>query len=200
MESKTSSMGSTPSHTQTTFKGVKAKSDAAHNLSELFANELKDIYWAENALTKAIPKMIANTTSPELLKALNSHLEVTRVHVSRLEDVFKSIGKKAEAKKCEAMAGIIKEAEEIMEETESGNVRDAGIILAGQKVEHYEIATYGTLAAFAKTIGANSAVDLLEHTLAEEKEADVTLSQLADKINVQATNGANKAKNQKVAV
>ncbi|MEO5570856.1 MAG: ferritin-like domain-containing protein [Bacteroidia bacterium] len=167
-------------------KGVKAKSDAAQGLRDLFEDELKDIYWAEKELTKAIPKMIKNTTSEDLVEALTVHLEETKKHVTRLEDVFTSIGVKAQAKKCEAMAGLTKEAGEIMEGTEAGVVRDAGIILAGQKVEHYEIATYGTLASFAKTLGENEAASLLEETLNEEKAADKKLSEISDSINVDA--------------
>ena len=166
---------------------VKKTPDAAQGLRELFENELKDIYWAEMALIKAIPKMIKNATSEELISALTDHLSVTENHVTRLEEVFESIGTKAQAKKCEAMAGLIKEAEEIMQETEKGVVRDAGIILAGQKVEHYEIATYGTLRAFAKTLGEDKAASLLEDTLDEEKEADENLSNIAEStINVEA--------------
>lgn len=167
-------------------KGVKAKSDAAQGLRDLFVNELKDIYWAEKELTKAIPKMIKNAASDELVAALTGHLEETKGHVVRLEDVFSSLGEKAVAKKCEAMAGLTKEAGEIMEDTQKGVVRDAGIILAAQKVEHYEIATYGTLASFARTLGEEEAASLLEDTLNEEKEADIKLSQISDSINVDA--------------
>jgi ferritin-like metal-binding protein YciE len=160
--------------------------DAAKGLRELFVEELKDIYWAEKALTRAIPKMIKNATAQELIDALTDHLEVTQGHVTRLEQVFAAIGEKAVAKKCEAMDGLTKEAEEIMKDTEKGVVRDAGIISAGQKVEHYEIASYGTLAAFAKTLGEDEAVSLLQQTLEEEKEADEKLSEIADTINVEA--------------
>src|SRR3954471_1175117 len=114
-------------------------------LQELFVNELKDIYWAEKALTKAIPKMIKNATSQELIDALENHLKETEQQVSRAEQVFELIGEKAVAKKCEAMDGLIKEAEEIMDDCEEGAMCDAGIISAAQKVEHYEIASYGTL-------------------------------------------------------
>lgn len=167
-------------------KGVKAKPDAAQGLRDLFVDELKDIYWAEKELTKAIPKMIKNATADELVEALTGHLEETKTHVTRLEEVFSSIGEKAVAKKCEAMAGLTKEAGEIMEDTEQGVVRDAGIILAGQKVEHYEIATYGTLASFARTLGEEEAASLLEETLNEEKDADEKLSEISDSINVDA--------------
>lgn len=167
---------------------LKAKSDAAKGLNSLFEDMLADIYWAEKALTKALPKMMKNATSPELKDALQDHLNVTQEQVTRVEEVFASIGKPAKAKKCAAMEGLIKEGEEIMEETELGVVRDAGIIAAGQKIEHYEIASYGTLAAFARTLGEEEAATLLEETLAEEKEADETLSSVAESaVNVAAS-------------
>ncbi len=157
-----------------------AKSDVAQGLRDLFVDELKDIYWTEKALTKSIPKMIKKATDEELTDALTDHLEVTKKHVMRLEDVFAAIGEKAVAKKCEAMAGLVKEAEEIMESTKEGVVRDAGIISAGQKVEHYEIAAYGTLCAFAKTLSEHNAAKMLQETLDEEKEADKKLSAIAE--------------------
>ncbi|MEO5893609.1 MAG: ferritin-like domain-containing protein [Ferruginibacter sp.] len=164
-----------------------AKSDAATGLRDFFEDSLKDIYWAEKALTKAIPKMIKNATSEELLAALTDHLEVTKAQVARLDEVFASIEVKAQAKKCAAMEGLIKEGEEIMESTEQGVVRDAGIIAAGQKIEHYEIATYGTLCAFAKILGEDEAANLLTETLAEEKDADKKLSEVAESaINIEA--------------
>lgn len=156
-------------------------------LMKLFENELKDIYWAEKALTKAIPKMIKNATSEELIEALENHLEETQTQVSRVEQVFEIIGKKAVAKKCEAMEGLIKEAEEIMEECEEGPMCDAGIISAAQKVEHYEIASYGTLRQFAQTLGLTDAAELLAVTLEEEKAADDKLTEVAvSAINVEA--------------
>ena len=165
---------------------VKAKSDAASGLRELFVDQLKDLYWAEQEMTKALPKMISNSTSEELVDALTNHLEESKEHVTRLEEVFSSIGEKAEAKKCEAMAGLTKEGEEIMKGTEAGVVRDAGIISAAQKIEHYEIASYGTLASFARVLGEEEAASLLEETLDEEKNADETLSEISDAINVEA--------------
>ena len=170
---------------------LKSNSDVASGLRELFVDELKDIYWAEKALVKAIPKMIENATSKDLIKALKNHLEETNSQVTRLESVFKSIGEKAEAKKCEAMAGLTKEAEEIMESTEKGVVRDAGIISAAQKVEHYEIASYGTLRTFAQTLGENEAMSLLQETLDEEKGTDVKLTEIAEAhINAEAADMA----------
>ncbi len=158
---------------------VKAKSTAAEGLTELFEDQLKDIYWAEKALVKALPKMAKNADSPNLVKAIEEHLKVTENQVARVEEIFNLIGKKATAKKCEAMEGLIKEGESILEETEPGPVRDAGIIAASQKIEHYEIASYGTMAAHARTLGMDEVSELLEQTLAEEKEADVTLTEAA---------------------
>jgi ferritin-like metal-binding protein YciE len=180
-------MKSTPTKSGHKKKTTKTNSDAAQGLHELFEDELKDIYWAEKALTKAIPKMIKNATSEELISALKDHLEVTKEHVSRCEQAFEIMGEPARAKKCEAMDGLIREAQEIMESTEEGMVRDAGIISAAQKIEHYEIASYGTLCAFAKTLDENEITDLLEQTLNEEKEADKTLSGIAEaSINLEA--------------
>lgn len=157
-------------------------------LMKLFEEELKDIYWAEKALTKAIPKMIKNATSEELIAALENHLKETVEQVNRVEQVFEILGKKATAKKCEAMEGLIKEAEAIMEECEEGAMCDAGIISAGQKVEHYEIASYGTLRQFAETLGLDDVVELLETTLEEEKAADEKLTEVAvSAVNIQAS-------------
>lgn len=178
---KSATTAKTPAGKTATTGGrmVKAKSTAADGLKELYIDCLKDIYWAEKALTKALPKMAKNATNENLVNALNEHLTVTEEQISRLEKVFELIGKKAVAKKCEAMDGLIKEGQDIMESTEPGPVRDAGIIAASQKIEHYEIATYGTICAFAKTLGQDEAVTLLEATLAEEKEADITLTEAA---------------------
>lgn len=148
-------------------------------LMKLFVDELKDIYWAEKALTKAIPKMVKKATSQELIDALESHLEETKNQITRVEQVFESIDKKASAKKCDAMEGLIEEAEDIMESCEAGPMCDAGIISAGQKIEHYEIASYGTLRQFAKTLGLGKAAKLIEETLNEEKAADEKLSEVA---------------------
>jgi ferritin-like metal-binding protein YciE len=183
--------------TTTTKKPVKksaAKKPASKGygmehskLMEFFEDSLKDIYWAEKALTKALPKMAKKATAPELVKAIENHLGETEAQVKKLEEVFETIGKKAQAKKCEAMNGLIKEAEEIMKETDAGAMRDAGIIAAGQKVEHYEIATYGTLTTFAKTLGLEHAAKLLHEILEEEKAADEKLTEVATStINVHA--------------
>lgn len=150
-------------------------------LEEFFYDELKDIYWAENHLVKTLPKMAKAASGEELKDAFTEHLAVTREHVSRLDKIFELLGYKAESKKCEAMSGITKEGESIIEDTEDGTAtRDAGLIMAGQKVEHYEIATYGALARVAKTLGHAEVVKILESTLAEEKKADASLTQLAE--------------------
>ncbi len=160
-------------------------------LMKLFEDGLKDIYWAEKALIKAIPKMIKKATSEELDKALTSHLEETKEQITRLEKVFSLIKVKAEGKKCDAMEGLIEEASGIMEECEEGSMRDAGIISAAQKVEHYEIATYGTLRQFAETLKLTEVEKLLATTLQEEKEADLKLSDVAmEAVNVDAAEEA----------
>lgn len=185
---KTETSKSKTSKENSSAKKSSGGSSAENGLRKLFDDELKDIYWAEKALTKAIPKMIKNATSEELVSALEEHLEVTKGHVERCEKVFEILGKPARAKKCEAMEGLTKEAQEIMESTEEGVVRDAGIISAAQKVEHYEIASYGTLCAFAKTLGEDEVANLLEQTLNEEKEADETLTSIAESsINIDAS-------------
>jgi len=148
-------------------------------LMKLFEEELKDIYWAEKKLTDAIPKMIKKATCGELRTALTNHLEETKGHVTRVEQVFELVGKKASAQKCKAMAGLTDEAEEIMSDCEDGAMLDAGIIAAGQKVEHYEIASYGTLIQYAKTLHLDNVIGLLEETLKEEKAADEKLSEVA---------------------
>ncbi len=158
---------------------VEPAADAAGQLRDLFIDSLKDIYWAENALVAALPKMAANATSPHLASTIAEHLAITEIQVTRLDEVFALIGEKPQGKKCEAMAGLIKEGDSILAETMPGPVRDAGIISASQKIEHYEIATYGTLCAFAKTLGENDAAKLLSQTLAEEKESDCLLNDIA---------------------
>jgi ferritin-like metal-binding protein YciE len=164
------------------------KNDASM-LEELFIDELKDIYWAEKHLVKALPKMQKAASSSELKEAFAEHLEVTKKHVSRLEQAFELMDQKVLAKKCEAMAGLTKEAEGIIEDTERGtSTRDVGLIMAAQKVEHYEIATYASLKQIAKTLGNTKVSNLMGITLMEEKDADVTLTGIAENnINVAAT-------------
>lgn len=150
-------------------------------LRELFIEELRDIYWAEKHLVKALPKMEKASSSEELANAFSEHLEATQEHVSRLEQVFEMLGEKARGKKCDAMEGLVKEAESVIEDTEEGtSTRDVALIIAAQKVEHYEIAAYGGLATLAKTMGKTEIKDLLGQTLDEEKETDEMLTQLAE--------------------
>ena len=157
-------------------------------LEKFFINEIKDIYWAEKHLVKTLPKMQKAAHSDELKTAFVEHLEVTKEHVNRLEKVFELLGEKAQAKKCEAMEGITKEGESIIEDTEAGTAtRDVGLIFAAQKVEHYEIATYGGLHQLATTLGKKDIATILAQTLAEEKDADSSLTDIAEKnINYQA--------------
>jgi len=150
-------------------------------LDKLFTDSLKDIYWAEKHLTKTLPKMKKKATTDDLKSAIEEHLAQTEEHVSRLERVFEICGKKAQAKKCDAMEGLTKEADSIIEETEANTMtRDAGIIMAAQKVEHYEIATYGSLVQLAKTLGMNDAAEILHQTLEEEKQGDEKLTEIAE--------------------
>ena len=157
-------------------------------LDKFFLDAVKDIYWAEKHLTKALPKMKKAATSEELKSAFEDHLSVTQEHVNRLDQVFDILGSKAQAKKCEAMEGLTKEADSIIEETEKGTfTRDVALIMAAQKVEHYEIATYGGLVQLAKTMGQDEIAEILGQTLEEEKEADLKLTSIAENdLNYQA--------------
>ncbi len=182
----------TPTKTKTASKSksVSAGKGASDNmLREFFIDELKDIYWAEKHLVKTLPKMKKAATSSELQAAFADHLEVTKTHVTRLEDAFEALDEKAQAKKCEAMEGITKEGESIIEDTEEGtSTRDVGLILAAQKVEHYEISTYGGLHQLAITLGLEDIADILEQTLEEEKETDEKLTEIAENsVNYEAS-------------
>lgn len=172
---------------------AKSSSDATESdpklaLLVLFTDGIKDIYWAEKHLTKALPKMRKAATSPELQEAFETHLEQTQEQVARLEQVFELLETKAQAKKCDAMEGLVQEAESIIEDTEKGTAtRDVGLILAAQKVEHYEIASYGGLAQLARTLGLEEIADILTETLEEEKETDELLTGIAENnINYEA--------------
>lgn len=176
---KTTATAKKDSNRTADTRKTPAKKDAAEQLEDFFIDGLKDIYWAEKALTKALPKMAKNATSQVLQQSLNDHLSETEGQIKRLEEVFELMGKKAQAVKCDAMDGLINEGNGILEETQPGAVRDAGIIAACQKIEHYEIATYGTLCAHAKTLGKDDAAKLLHETLEEEKNADLKLTEVA---------------------
>lgn len=160
---------------------------AVKTLDDLFHETLKDIYYAEKKLVKTLPKMAETASSPDLKAAIQSHLEETVVHVERLGEVFAAIGKKPVAKKCEALEGLLKEAEEVIAEIDDDHTRDAAIISSAQTVEHYEIARYGTLACWAGELGLAEAKAVLQETLDEEQAADQHLTRLADSsVNQQA--------------
>ncbi|MEJ6979078.1 ferritin-like domain-containing protein [Pedobacter sp. P351] len=148
---------------------------------KFFVDELKDIYWAEKHLVKALPKMQKAATSTDLSAAFEKHTQETQMHIDSLEQVFALMEEKPQAKKCEAMEGLLEEAKSIMEDTDKGTMtRDAGLILAAQKVEHYEIATYGTLRTLAETMGHTEVANLLQQTLDNEKLTDVALTKVAE--------------------
>ncbi len=184
--SKSPSKTETPVQSETSITVKTSKTEPA--LLKLFVDEIKDIYWAENHLVKVLPKMQKAASSEALANAIGEHLAVTETHVARLEQIFELLGEKNQAKKCDAMEGLAKEGEGIIEDTDEGTAtRDVGIILASQKVEHYEIATYGGLAQLATTLGFTEVADLLAQTLAEEKQADATLTDIAENnINYEA--------------
>jgi len=177
-------------------------------LKELYIDELRDIYNAETQLVKALPKMAKASNSDQLRAGFESHLEQTGDHVERLEEIFKALGENPAGKKCAGMQGLVKEGEQIMSEDFDGEVLDAALISAAQRVEHYEIAAYGCVKTWAGLLGEGDAQALLEKTLEEEKEADSKLTELSKEINVQAKaqgeeeveneDGAQSRKSQKV--
>ncbi|WP_295125346.1 ferritin-like domain-containing protein [uncultured Chitinophaga sp.] len=172
----------TPSKSKSSASKPAGKTGKMENseFHEFFVDELKDIYWAEKHLVKALPKMQKAATSDELKAAFEKHTQETQQHVVTLEKVFESLGEKAVAKKCDAMEGLLAEATSIIEDTEKGTmIRDAALILAAQKVEHYEIGTYGTLRTFAENMGHTEVVQLLQQTLDNEKQTDVALTEIA---------------------
>jgi ferritin-like metal-binding protein YciE len=194
---KTKTAGSKTANTRSagtkSGNGAQSSAKSAGNdqggmLEEFFTDEIKDIYWAEKHLVKTLPKMAKAATSPELKEAFTNHLEETKGHVERIEQVFELLEEKAQAKKCDAMEGITKEGDGVIEDTETGtSTRDVALILAGQKVEHYEIATYGGLVQLAKNLGRDDIAEILEQTLEEEKNADQLLTTVAeDNINYEA--------------
>ncbi len=182
----TTSKSKTKAPAQTAKSAGAAEGDTL--LQKFFLDSLKDIYYAEKHIVKTLPKMKKAATSEALQNAFDEHTAQSKEHVARLEQVFEILGEKARAKKCEAIEGIIKEGEDIIEETEEGtSTRDVGLIMAAQKVEHYEIATYGGLRQLAQTLGYNDAADLLQTTLDEEKETDQLLTSIAENdINYEA--------------
>ena len=161
------------------------------SMHDLFVTLLKDVHSAETQLVEALPRMAEEAGSDELKNAFEKHLEETREQVQRLERILKDVGEKADGEPCEAMQGLVEEAEEIIDEADDDNVRDAGLIASAQAVEHYEIARYGTLKAWAKELGLSKAHDLLDETLTEEKHADKLLNDLAlQRVNRMATSAS----------
>ena len=169
-----------PSNGGRQSKSSGGGSEEMTTLRDLLIHELEDIFHAEKQLVKALPKMAKGASSPQLKQAIESHLEETREQVNRLEQAFRQLGEKAQGKKCEAMEGLVEEGAEMLEEDGEDSVIDAGIIAAAQKVEHYEIASYGCVCAWAKNLGENEVADLLGKTLEEEKAADEKLTEIAE--------------------
>ncbi len=156
------------------------------NLHRLFVKELRDLYDAENQITEALPKLIENAHNPELGNALQEHLEVTRRQIARLEQIFEKLNEKPQGETCKGMKGVIKEGEEIVSTGGDPSTVDAGIISAAQRVEHYEMAGYGTVRTYATLLGRPEIARLLQQTLDEEKQSDETLTQIANSVNVEA--------------
>jgi ferritin-like metal-binding protein YciE len=157
-----------------------------NTLRALYIDELRDIYNAEKQLTKALPKMAKAASSAELRNGFTEHLEQTKGHVERLEQIFEALGERVTGKKCAGMEGLVEEGSEMIEGDFEGNLLDAALISAGQRVEHYEIAAYGTVSAFAELLGESEHVSLLQETLDEEKQTDEKLTELSKEINVAA--------------
>jgi ferritin-like metal-binding protein YciE len=156
------------------------------NLQQLFVEQLRDLYDGEQQITEALPKMIDKASNPELKSALQEHLDVTNQQISRLENIFKTLGEKATGETCKGMKGLIKEGDDLIGKAKDPAVRDASIIAAAQRVEHYEWAGYGTVKTYARQLGRSELAQILEQTLNEEKNADATLTHIADSVNIEA--------------
>lgn len=169
------------------------------SLQDLYKMELADLYDAEQQIIKALPKMIDGATSEELKDALNEHLDVTKEQASRLEQIFEQMGEKPKREKCKGMQGVITEGSDLLEEIKDDDLRDAAIISAAQRVEHYEMAGYGTARTYAQLLGEDQAAKLLQQTLDEEKEADQKLTDLAGELNAEAMNGEGSEQEEKPA-
>lgn len=161
------------------------------SLHDLYLNELRDLYGAEQQIVKALPKVIDKTTSPQLRQALENHLEQTRGHVTRLEEIFRMHGEEAKKVKCKGMDGILDEGDDLIGKDATPEVRDAAIVSACQRVEHYEMAVYGSVRTYAQQMGHDRAAAILQQTLDEEKQADALLTQVAQsRVNIEATRHA----------
>jgi ferritin-like metal-binding protein YciE len=163
-----------------------------NSLHDLYLEQLKDLYDAEHQLIKALPKMAKASSSAELREAFEEHLEKTKEHARRIESIFESMGENAKGQKCKAMEGLVKEGGEVIEEDMEDGVKDAALIAAAQRVEHYEMAGYGCVRTYASLLGDTKAAGLLEKTLQEEKEADEALGGIAEQINVSIPQGKNR--------
>ena len=163
---------------------------SVNTIEKLFVEELKDLYSAENQITKALPKLAEAASSKELKSALEHHLKETEGHVQRLEQVFEILGASPKGKTCDGMKGILSEGSEALKETDEGDVRDAALISGAQRVEHYEMAAYGTVRSYAERLKQKRIVQLLEETLEEEKAADKKLTDISKKVNQQALHAA----------
>jgi len=165
-----------------------------NSLQDLYVEQLRDLYSAENQLVKALPKMAKAAQSSTLREAFEHHLEQTRGHVDRLEQIFTAMDESPKGRKCAGMEGLVEEGEEVIKEQSSSDALDAGLIASAQRVEHYEIAAYGTVRTFAGLLGDEEAVNLLQQTLDEEKETDEKLTELSKSVNAEAMSGASGAK------
>lgn len=182
MKTKTQSAKSNGSHASRTT-ARKSNRTSKESLERVFEDTMKDIYWAEKHLTKALAKLSKAAYNDELKEAFNTHMEETERQIGKLEQCFELLGHKATAKKCDAMEGLIKEGEEQIEEHDEGHARDAALIAAAQKVEHYEISAYGTLRTMANVLGMTQCAEIFEDIKDEEAETDVKLTELAERIN-----------------
>ncbi len=160
------------------------------SMQELFIAELKDIYSAEKQITKSLPKMAKGTTSAELKQAFLTHLEETKVQIERLDQIFEILGKTGRGKTCHGMQGVLEEGAEMLSDTDKGELRDAGLISAAQRVEHYEMAAYGCVRRYAELLGQKEIAKLLDATLAEEKATDAKLTTISEQVNAQALQAA----------
>lgn len=171
--------------------GSTLQAKQQEDLGKILDESLQDIYWAEKQLTKALPKMAEAASDEALTRAFETHSEQTAEQVAVVEQVFQLLGKPVKAKKCDAMEGLLKEGEAMIADHEPGAARDAGLIMSAQKIEHYEIASYGSMVSFALSLGLDDAADLLTQVLNQEKEADLKLSSISNEVNGRASMFAN---------
>jgi len=160
------------------------------NLHELFVEQLRDLYDGEQQITEALPKLIEKANNPRLKNTLEEHLNVTRTQIKRLDEIFQALGEKPTGETCKGMKGVLKEGDDLVSKVKDPGIIDASIIASAQRVEHYEMAGYGTVRSFARLLGRQEFAELLDQTLGEEKEADAMLTQISDAVNVEADRAA----------